>query len=185
MWTRFGNSIRHIWHEKCRRNTRIALFKNLVGTFLHPHTFFEQKELTYLSAPPSSMFIDPPQPLQPPLIVFLYSLSVSNSISFPPSVLFLAYRHPPPSIKHHYPVHHGRQRYCLLNPMIFEPSDPTQTPRFSFLRKTLFSFFFSILVSRVIYFSSVPDSFKADDDDDDERTTNDDSITTHKCIPSH
>ena len=133
LWTRFGNSIRHMWHEKCR----IALFI-LLERFTHAaRALFEQKELTYLficPPHPSSMFIDS-QRLQPPLIVFLYSLSVSNSISLP-SVLFFflriaAHRHPSTSL----PVHHHHSwttNILSTHPMISNPSDQTRV----FLAKT-------------------------------------------------
>jgi len=64
LWTRFGSSIRRVWHETA---TRVILF-------------------IYLSAlPPSSMFV-----FNPPLIVFLY-FSQSAAATFPTSFWFFFY----------------------------------------------------------------------------------------------
>ena len=88
LWTRFGDSIRH-------ENvvvTRISLFlscRNVLHTQPHTRALFKQKEfLKYLFIFPPRLCLSMHNLCNYRPFYSLYSLSVSNSISFP-SVLFL------------------------------------------------------------------------------------------------
>ena len=138
LWTRFGNSIRHMWHEKCRCNSNRPYYR-----FTHANTYtralFEQKELTYL-------FICPP----PPVYVYrsttfattahcILVFTVRQQQHIIPFCSFLAYRHPPPSINivTHSSIMVDKRIVYLSHD--FEPSDQTRL----FLAKTYSHFQFS------------------------------------------
>jgi len=143
LWTRFGNSIRHIWHEECRRYSNRPLLScwNVLHIQPHPRTFFEQKELLkYLFiCPPSYMFIDAHNLCNHRSLYSLYSLSATT---FHFLLFFFSCVTPPTGIDQRY-----HPPFILVDKHIvysFPWTSSNQT-RLFFLREHILHHFFNLV----------------------------------------
>ena len=114
LWTRFGNNIRHIWHEKCRRLESPFLLscRNVLRTHPHPPAHFLSKRSS------SSIYLSPRLCLSMHTTFAttthcILCIHYQSPTAFHFLLSFLVYRRPPPSINIT-PVHPGGQTYCLL-----------------------------------------------------------------------
>ena len=141
LWTRFGNSIRHIWHEKCRCNSNHPSLscRSVLHTHPHPpaHFLSKRSSSSLFICPPLSMFIDAHNLCNHHSLYSLYSLSVSNSFSFP-SVLSCVT--PPTAIDQHHPRSTWWTNILSTHPHDIEPL----VNRLCFSHENLFSIIFSI-----------------------------------------